>query len=161
MIIDGTTSACAENTLYSIWTVGPSGNYLRVRGEYAIEPTILRTPHGTTSACAENTRVVCATVTVIRNYLRVRGEYTQLKAALAAQQELPPRARRIRPDRNHKIERNGTTSACAENTNHGAMALKPWGNYLRVRGEYQEKHHGYLLFVELPPRARRIQASNT
>ena len=73
---EGTTSACAENTL--ILTAGPTplGNYLRMRGEYCESGQPDRTvqelpPHArrilltaiddkehdrTTSACAENTR---------------------------------------------------------------------------------------------------------
>ena len=50
--------------------------------------------------------------------------------------ELPPRARRILIANKTQLIDDGTTSACAENTNHGAVALEPWGNYLRVRGEY-------------------------
>ena len=74
-VMEGTTSACAENTAYWIMAEGPGGNYLRVRGEYhrmvwtvddllELPPRarrILHTKmaihafHGTTSACAENT----------------------------------------------------------------------------------------------------------
>ena len=32
----GTTSACAENTLMVMWTMSAKRNYLRVRGEYAM-----------------------------------------------------------------------------------------------------------------------------
>ncbi len=71
----GTTSACAENTIFDCATSFAAGNYLRVRGEYrggddgygALEelPPRARRIHvttprsatrgGTTSACAENT----------------------------------------------------------------------------------------------------------
>ena len=71
----GTTSACAENTFARCYQRCPSGNYLRVRGEYVREKPVLpknwelpprarripiyrrrNTPSGgTTSACAENT----------------------------------------------------------------------------------------------------------
>ena len=71
----GTTSACAENTVDPIGCPQPSGNYLRVRGEYCMAQEKLFPPvelpprarriqsatlterkiHGTTSACAENT----------------------------------------------------------------------------------------------------------
>ena len=71
----GTTSACAENTLHPTNFVGLGGNYLRVRGEYAMglfpPTTAWELPprarrirakgdtqlnhQGTTSACAENT----------------------------------------------------------------------------------------------------------
>ena len=73
----GTTSACAENTVYQPRYLGFSGNYLRVRGEY--QATMLENTRqaelpprarrilftslgtsvlvGTTSACAENTRL--------------------------------------------------------------------------------------------------------
>ena len=72
---DGTTSACAENTVYRGGDPYSSGNYLRVRGEYRglemLEKTPMELPPrarriryigvatptaaGTTSACAENT----------------------------------------------------------------------------------------------------------
>ena len=76
MLLDeGTTSACAENTVYVASKETLLGNYLRVRGEYAIDeaaqrlreelPPRARRIHpgwptnganqGTTSACAENT----------------------------------------------------------------------------------------------------------
>ena len=71
----GTTSACAENTLFGQVFSGKNGNYLRMRGEYLALPPIRvsrrelppharrilageaqrRTNQGTTSACAENT----------------------------------------------------------------------------------------------------------
>ena len=73
--INGTTSACAENTMPPIILRWWGGNYLRVRGEYVTEPpskiAVLELPPrarriqpeapaaepevGTTSACAENT----------------------------------------------------------------------------------------------------------
>ena len=72
---EGTTSACAENTVPSGTTVLIGRNYLRVRGEYfswncfslsqsELPPRARRIPQhafnamgydGTTSACAENT----------------------------------------------------------------------------------------------------------
>ena len=50
------------------------------------------------------------------NYLRVRGEYNIGPAWVGINPELPPRARRIRPDGVGVPVRRGTTSACAENT---------------------------------------------
>ena len=91
---------------------------------------------GTTSACAENTFTPSGKPDSSWNYLRVRGEY--LKAALGAQQfkELPPRARRILSLAFPDYKGPGTTSACAENTNHQGGDCLMRGNYLRVRGEY-------------------------
>ena len=111
-------------------------NYLRVRGEYSkivsdrkrVEelPPRARRIHdilamcskneGTTSACAENTHVLLYMRGEFRNYLRVRGEYRKLKYDLTQAMELPPRARRIRKNRDRGVRRRGTTSACAENT---------------------------------------------
>ena len=74
-IVLGTTSACAENTVFPAQTRSTHRNYLRVRGEYFSMMTMLtiawelpprarrirgdlRCPWGsvgTTSACAENT----------------------------------------------------------------------------------------------------------
>ena len=51
---------------------------------------------GTTSACAENTRLGLPTPSHIGNYLRVRGEYLSRGVEQLANEELPPRARRIR-----------------------------------------------------------------
>ena len=133
----GTTSACAENTALTGCFSTNSRNYLRVRGEYRsclvassitlelpprarrIRPpsTGAAIPLGTTSACAENTG---ATAPV--------GAPTE---------ELPPRARRI-PSYHLGCPRCcGTTSACAENTTAGCNSATVWGNYLRVRGEYE------------------------
>ena len=75
LLKSGTTSACAENTRHDTPRTNPTGNYLRVRGEYVthapLSPTIKELPprarrirgvtggtftlSGTTSACAENT----------------------------------------------------------------------------------------------------------
>ena len=91
----GTTSACAENTVYRDRGDWAGWNYLRVRGEYVGEPLKVNDflelpprarripsirfdgvdPFGTTSACAENTA------------------FAALAAGIAP--ELPPRARRI------------------------------------------------------------------
>ena len=93
----GTTSACAENTLYPRSSNHPGWNYLRVRGEYSsdksaglsgleLPPRARRIPPkmprkklriGTTSACAENTQKPGGKKFLDRNYLRVRGEYPE------------------------------------------------------------------------------------
>ena len=66
----------------------------------------------------------------------MRGEYTPAAWELSTQQELPPRARRIRKFGQENFRAVGTTSACAENTKV-SIARKMFG-------------------LELPPRARRI-----
>ena len=91
----GTTSACAENTLPKTSVDVTDGNYLRVRGEYVkqglanmgqweLPPRARRIPAvgidvdlgaGTTSACAENTTTTLVRRVTRWNYLRVRGEY--------------------------------------------------------------------------------------
>ena len=176
----GTTSACAENTQMQMGWKTPIWNYLRVRGEYL--PSLLAARHtselpprarriltggfgflgfeGTTSACAENTSFPRLQQRLCKNYLRVRGEYTWGATESCDQAELPPRARRILPNRLPIQIKNGTTSACAENTFlAGAIAEKP-GNYLRVRGEYGKPISRGEVSMELPPRARRIHATN-
>ena len=50
--------------------------------------------------------------------------------------ELPPRARRILRAILAKARKDGTTSACAENTLAWLNMLRFCRNYLRVRGEY-------------------------
>ena len=55
----------------------------------------------------------------------------------------------------------GTTSACAENTNHRSAIGGELGNYLRVRGEYYFLLYTLHYGVELPPRARRIRKGVT
>ena len=76
--------------------------------------------------------------------------------ATALVEELPPRARRIHPVDHDRIFLRGTTSACAENTSVNVMYDFPWGNYLRVRGEYNPLIASRDSCEELPPRARRI-----
>ena len=71
---------------------------------------------GTTSACAENTWLRKLSGPHTRNYLRVRGEYKMILRFATSMPELPPRARRIRMTWFFAIYGNGTTSACAENT---------------------------------------------
>ena len=172
----GTTSACAENTK-PVKTSNPNPrNYLRVRGEYLMflvwnqnpselpprarrilllrmKPTFLC---GTTSACAENTDRMCAIVRAGRNYLRVRGEYSRKNASRVCQMELPPRARRILAQKARISRRQGTTSACAENTHSCRVQHNLCRNYLRVRGEYWLVASSLQGNPELPPRARRI-----
>ena len=112
----GTTSACAENTcspgVFPAWY----RNYLRVRGEYSWVLSMMMGCTGTTSACAENTVLRINRSMSYRNYLRVRGEYMQTYTPRCLITELPPRARRIRGFVVLAFVLNGTTSACAENT---------------------------------------------
>ena len=153
---NGTTSACAENTIVTTQPAVYFRNYLRVRGEYGrldfatsrmmeLPPRARRIPlgpsfatslAGTTSACAENTPGACQTTFSQRNYLRVRGEYLAGATAVMTVLELPPRARRIPKPSRTLPKTSGTTSACAENTYHPARCTPRSGNYLRVRGEY-------------------------
>ena len=156
---NGTTSACAENTLPTDGSTLHPGNYLRVRGEYPISPTWVTKKEelpprarriqirtisesqmiGTTSACAENTNYRSARPCPNRNYLRVRGEYGTFRL--------------------RKNCFSGTTSACAENTTPGQNLLGIERNYLRVRGEYFMTLANPSRRPELPPRARRIPTS--
>ena len=71
--------------------------------------------------------------------------------------ELPPRARRIPASSKANDSTGGTTSACAENTDHDSVGLFQQRNYLRVRGEYISPLDATGIFGELPPRARRIR----
>ena len=70
--------------------------------------------------------------------------------------ELPPRARRIHIVGHRVGTATGTTSACAENTFRGVNEILGVGNYLRVRGEYDNMFNAAKVVAELPPRARRI-----
>ena len=92
---------------------------------------------GTTSACAENTFACSARVVSPWNYLRVRGEYNPARSTSQSEMELPPRARRIQSCQVNIPIGNGTTSACAENTEWCVMHIENERNYLRVRGEYR------------------------
>ena len=154
--LPGTTSACAENTADRVRSWARAGNYLRVRGEYSLPcddrafhwelpPRARRirlvalkegAEHGTTSACAENTSKSGRVVGAARNYLRVRGEYLSMVQLDHPLMELPPRARRIPNLNKQRRRRDGTTSACAENTHPGHAVHETTRNYLRVRGEY-------------------------
>ena len=91
------------------------------------------------------------------NYLRVRGEYEWDGTQAKLTQELPPRARRIRPNDIIPILEEGTTSAYAENTVEAALIAEYGGNYLRVRGEYMGDAYQLAQALELPPRTRRIR----
>ena len=173
----GTTSACAENTPFCLFIRWGVRNYLRVRGEYTppakwcgwsreLPPRARRipnaappicTPFGTTSACAENTQFIETYEPIVRNYLRVRGEYPPRYHPRSANQELPPRARRIPHRSVPRTLRRGTTSACAENTAPTFPSTLMQWNYLRVRGEYDGQKDRKETIMELPPRARRIQ----
>ena len=163
MIVDingvdyGTTSACAENTVFPSVRPPAKGNYLRVRGEYQqsqkllrvnkeLPPRARRIQHpglatwanvGTTSACAENTEPIGRVRQNPGNYLRVRGEYPLYTCPTPFTGELPPRARRIHPKFGYHAHYPGTTSACAENTRPQRKPRIAVGNYLRVRGEYR------------------------
>ena len=132
----GTTSACAENTMKTKPRKGKKRNYLRVRGEYSLgsmspaataelpprarrilmSSRVAGIVTGTTSACAENTAPHRTDPMDRRNYLRVRGEYRGRSPDRGASPELPPRARRILFAVIVKLVIVGTTSACAENT---------------------------------------------
>ena len=89
----------------------------------------------------------------------MRGEYKSRIVRCIRGLELPPRARRILFSPSRKKNRVGTTSACAENTDHGDHRLQGLWNYLRVRGEYIRGCGHEPLIMELPPRARRILPS--
>ena len=174
----GTTSACAENTHPQLPGGRDVWNYLRVRGEYHSRPESPATPRelpprarriliisdntsdavGTTSACAENTAAAGWRGCRGGNYLRVRGEYNSGTDRLFLNKELPPRARRIPVKLLIWWIMVGTTSACAENTWGDVRHLCFGWNYLRVRGEYLGGLAGNTKFLELPPRARRIQS---
>ncbi len=114
---------------------------------------------GTTSACAENTLVGFAPAPRGWNYLRVRGEYRPFETAPTSTRELPPHTWRIRGVDFHHHIKNGTTSACAENTGPARFSLICRRNYLRVRGEYTPGANRCPPRRELPPRARRIRTN--
>ena len=113
--VQGTTSACAENTGLDHLANSIDRNYLRVRGEYQ--------GHGILPGRWGN-------------YLRVRGEYPKQCHKERLIRELPPRARRILQGFLTALKLQGTTSACAENTYSDDPKVSKNGNYLRVRGEY-------------------------
>ena len=128
-----------------------------MRGEYLAKGLVDAVLKGTTSACAENTNGDRLSADIWGNYLRVRGEYLGGMAGANLSQELPPRARRIRPMDSVTSGAIGTTSACAENTRVSICAASDHRNYLRVRGEYAWVKAVKPLLQELPPRARRIR----
>ena len=162
--------------MLSVSHQGRAWNYLRVRGEYRnicrkhswrweLPPRARRIPSGatvsphvsrTTSACAENTQPWRLVQGVYWNYLRVRGEYINPDMDDPNPPELPPRARRIHGYPSFRFRRQGTTSACAENTQPTGGPRHDQWNYLRVRGEYRFVLCWTGTQAELPPRARRI-----
>ena len=139
-----------------IWSMGPQVELPpRARRIHSHHHLAVSTA-GTTSACAENTAISIRISLNQWNYLRVRGEYPVMRFCYRAWLELPPRARRIHQGTGTIRHRRGTTSACAENTNHQKPHTCYHRNYLRVRGEYCAMRRVSWLRVELPPRARRI-----
>ena len=88
----------------------------------------------------------------------MRGEYPTRYATKMDRAELPPRARRILGLIRCCKACRGTTSACAENTQHVEPCKLFRRNYLRVRGEYAPARPLGIFSSELPPRARRIPA---
>ena len=120
---------------------------------------IFSTIPGTTSAHAENTCAGEVFSLADENYLRVRGEYDDGLPNITAGQELPPRTRRIHPQRYRLLGGGGTTSAYAENTPERGHDFIPRRNYLRVRGEYLLPFCLGIIRMELPPRTRRILRS--
>ena len=114
---------------------------------------------GTTSACAENTRLSLYHRRSSWNYLRVRGEYRIPPQLRTLRLELPPRARRIPSWPIPVLRDMRTTSACAENTGGETPSAGKTRNYLRVRGEYVKPPTSPPTLWELPPRARRIRAT--
>ena len=86
----------------------------------------------------------------------MRGEYPKTSPPKPRKPELPPHARRI-PDEEWRVPvHEGTTSACAENTQSGTKYPLLHRNYLRMRGEYRNVTFAASCDMELPPHARRI-----
>ena len=104
LYLPGTTSACAENTLFTAASLNAPRNYLRVRGEY--------TPSDWTVTCQPELpprarRILdfgAGASLATRNYLRVRGEYNIIGNKTIQAAELPPRARRIRLHEIHSLK---------------------------------------------------------
>ena len=154
--MDGTTSAYAENAATAASSTPTPGNYLRIRGEYRREATVILDVTELPPRARRIPNIRGLAFDIHRNYLRVRGEYLNRPGNWYDHGELPPRARRIQETGRLPRRSIGTTSACAENTVSGSVGVLYTRNYLRVRGEYclAKKPHG--LHTELPPRARRI-----
>ena len=152
----GTTSACAENTVFRASATATWRNYLRVRGEYnsGFRPSFFHLELPPRARRIQSKPH--AAESLARNYLRVRGEYNAMNGFMAITAELPPRARRIHTEQIVPIILSGTTSACAENTWGENPKIHSHRNYLRVRGEYRVNSPVNGLMRELPPRARRI-----
>ena len=141
---------CIHEVILSQWELPP-------RARRILNPAIVvASLSGTTSACAENTSGDTSDCSNNWNYLRVRGEYITRMICRLGIRELPPRARRILQEFKECLKKQGTTSACAENTPHGTQLKWIGRNYLRVRGEYASSTCMMSMMVELPPRARRI-----
>ena len=111
---------------------------------------------GTTSAHAENTHTIFGGECQGANYLRARGEYDPADHAALTAMELPPRTRRIPAPDGTCAPVGGTTSAHAENTRPRLPRTHSPVNYLRARGEYPPRGEKHTVFLELPPRTRRI-----
>ena len=133
--VQGTTSACAENTGLDHLANSIDRNYLRVRGEYQGHG-ILPGRWGNYLRVRGEYQGHGILPGRWGNYLRVRGEYPKQCHKERLIRELPPRARRIQISAGDAADLQGTTSACAENTYQRLCRRRRSMNYLRVRGEY-------------------------
>ena len=154
LVVDGITSACAEQTCRSPWAWDCSRDHLRVCGADSFmgacpfrrggSPPRVRSRLGLqrhqharrriTSACAEQTSTPTPTSTRHRDHLRVCGADNALGAAGVVTLGSPPRVR-SRPQRpDLHIGPRGITSACAEQTRAPCPPPARSWDHLRVCG---------------------------
>ena len=153
-VLEGITSACAEQTDISAGSPGAARDYLRVCGadnprlsvcepSGGLPPRVRSRlgnryrhvkPCGITSACAEQTIRPLLTTERLRDYLRVCGADGFDKVIPCAWRGLPPRVRSRRLIAGLVDIGLGITSACAEQTSISACSAARSSDYLRVCG---------------------------
>ena len=130
--------------------------HARRRGAIEIK---IRAIDGITSACAEKRAIKHLIIVHHRNYLRMRGEEHRSGYIDASFRELPPHARRRAWQGGRAASPIGITSACAEKSQcYNRIGYRAW-NYLRMRGEELDFSLESLCQRELPPHARRRDAT--
>ena len=170
----GITSACAEQTDGTVYTMRPLGDHLRVCGadrdimrihrldkgspprvrSRRLLPRLARTPCGITSACAEQTVPDSPVVVVPTDHLRVCGADVAKHMSLQYDCGSPPRVRSRHGSAGRAAGCSGITSACAEQTCQPADLAESAGDHLRVCGADKRSTLSTPRKAGSPPRVR-------
>ena len=93
----------------------------------------------------------------VKDYPRIRGEYLFVPGPVRTFMGLPPHTRGILPDCLDAIKQAGITPAYAGNTILQIKVLFLYGDYPRIRGEYETTEVATICGLGLPPHTRGIR----